>query len=365
MADEIPVQPWLERNDVIKIYKIKGKFGWLHLIVAQDKKTGRKFLRLRRFHNWFSVPDATYLSRVREMLDNGAADLGWPVENEPSIKIEEIKNKKEIRKAVKYEADVPEELIDLLESNPKIIERIIQLCSDQSNIANLSDFLNIFGDNIVKSNERLRLAFKEITKKISKDEEKGMRELSDLMNQWNLFQIASISNIVKQRLETIQTFEQRIHDESTYEIDDTDKSIHRILEKSMWLIDENYLLALSNRSLRTFIGDELLKKHKEFRRKRIDFAVVDTGNKLLILEIKRPSIVLSKKEIDQLELYLRITKQYKGKQYRSVEGILIGNKISSEAREVMEYRNKIELMTYDDLLENCRRRYSEYLKIIE
>jgi len=363
MAEE-ELRPWGERNDVLRIFKISGKFGWLHLVVAQDKKTKRKFLRLKRYRNWFAIPDSEYLIRVQKMLHKGANELQWETGGDVEIEVEEVKSKEEVQEILKLERELPEEIVCFINDNPEIIEDIIKFCSTRGDIKYLSDLLKILGENIVSSNERLRVAFKEVIQKISKEDAKGMQDLSDLMKQWNLFQIASISSVVKSRLETIHTFEQMIHDENTYEIDTPD-SIHRVLEKSMWLIDENYFLVHSNRSLQTFIGEEMKKKHTSYKKKRFDFAVVDADNKLLILEIKRPSVELKKSEIDQLEMYLRITKHYKAKNYRSVEGYLIGNKISSDAWETMDFRSHIKLMTYDDLLEGCRKRYSDYLKVFE
>ncbi len=361
---DTPLPPWSERNDVLRIFKISGKFSWLHLIVAEEKNTGRKFLRLKRYQNWFSIPDARYYAVVRKMLGEGAEYLKWSEDEESRIKVEAVTDKGEIKKIVTSGKEIPEEIIDLIEKNPELIDKIISFCSSQSDIAFLSKVLNTLGENIALANERLRVTFKDLLDKITKEDEKGLRELSDLMEQWNLFQIVSVSNLIKERLETIDTFNQMIHDEKTYEIN-TDHSIHRVLEKSMWLIDENLLLAYSNRSLGTFISRELMKHHKKLHRKRFDFAVVDADNKLLILEIKAPSIELKKDEIDQLELYLRIAKQYKAKKYRSIEGYLIGNKISHEAYEIMEYRRGIALMTYDDLLERCRQRYIKYLELFD
>jgi hypothetical protein len=358
--DTLP--PWTDRNDILRIFKISGKFGWLHLVVAQEKESQRKFLRLKRYRNWFSIPNSKYLGLVREMLDKGASELQWDSDNDEEIEIVEVKTESEIKEIVKSDNELPDEIACFLQDNPKIVDDIIRFCSKKGDIKYLSDLLDIFGKNIVNSNERLRTALKEVIQKISKEDAKGLQELSDLMDQWNLFQIATISNLVKSRLETIETFEQMIHDENTYEIN-TDQSIHRILEKSMWLIDENYFLVYSNKSLRTFIGDEMKKKHEKYTKKRFDFAVVDADNKLLILEIKRPSVELTKEEIDQIELYLRISKQYTAKKYTSITGFLIGNKISQEAKEIMEFRTGIKLMTYDDLLNDCRKRYSEYLKV--
>ena len=174
-------------------------------------------------------------------------------------------------------------------------------------------------------------------------------------------QITSLLQIIKKRLNDIDIFEKMIHDEKTYEIN-TDKSIHRILERSMWIIDDSYWIVQSNKSLREFIGKEVEKIHSK---KRPDFVCVNHGNKLVILEIKRPSLELSKEEIDQVELYQRIIRKHKSQNYSSIRIILIGNTISEEAREVVELRKNIEIMTYQDFLESCRKRYEEYLKVVE
>jgi hypothetical protein len=181
----------------------------------------------------------------------------------------------------------------------------------------------------------------------------------------NLHQITSLSNIVKNRLDTIGSLEEAIHKEETYELKE-DNSIHRILEKNMWLIDERYWIAQSNKSLRTYLGDAMMKEDAEFKSKRPDFVCVKKSEKgIIILEIKRPSIELKKKEIDQAELYLRLIDKYKGETGLSVEIYLIGAKISNEAQEVVKWRKNITIKTYQDFLEDCRNRYQEYLKISE
>ena len=206
-----------------------------------------------------------------------------------------------------------------------------------------------------------KMELKKFNKISNETDNKSMDDLCDLMDSWSLMQITSLLQIVKKRLNDIDIFEKmiyEIHDEKT----NTDKSIYRILEKSMWIIDDSYWIVQSNKSLRTFIGDEI---EKTYSKKRPDFVCVNHGNKLIILEIKRPSIELAKDEIDQAELYQRIIKKYKGQNYNSIRVILIGNKISDEAREVVDLRKNIEIKTYQDFLESCRKRYDEYLKVIE
>jgi hypothetical protein len=216
------------------------------------------------------------------------------------------------------------------------------------------------------ASERTKLAIKEMVAKLSRESQaaKAMQELSDFMDDWNLLQVTSLLSVLKSRLNTIATFEEMIHNDKTYELKG-ESSIHRVLEKSMWLIDDKYWIVQSNRSLRDFIGKEMEKRDKRFEKRRPDFACATFGNNLILIEIKRPSIELKKTELDQIEDYLVVIKKYKGQTYRSIDAYLIGNTISEEARERAELRKTPDLLTYQDLLEQCRQRYNEYLRIIE
>lgn len=215
------------------------------------------------------------------------------------------------------------------------------------------------------SNQRFQLELKSLLEKIPKDKDstRGLEDLSEFMDKWNLHQITSLLSIVKSRLQTIETFEQMIHDDKTYEIRG-DKSIHRVLEKSMWLVDDKYWIVSSNKSLWNFIGESMEKEDKKYTKKRPDFVCVDHDNKTIILEIKRPSIELKKEEIDQAVLYLRMIKKHRAKQ-RPVEVYLIGNTISEEARDLAELMPTIRLQTYQEFLEKCRVRYKQYLSVVE
>jgi hypothetical protein len=85
----------------------------------------------------------------------------------------------------------------------------------------------------------------------------------------------------------------------------------------------------------------------------------------VIVEIKRPALTLAKAEIDQAELYLRIIGKHQGSGRRRPRIYLVGREISFEARELADLRGYPELLTYSDIVSNCRRRYEEYLRIVE
>ncbi|MEX2645880.1 MAG: hypothetical protein WD249_06430 [Gaiellaceae bacterium] len=217
---------------------------------------------------------------------------------------------------------------------------------------------------IPKGQERIRTAFQQVIARLAKEPAKALDELNDLMDRWNLLQVTSLLNVLQARLQTIETFEQLILDEKTYELRE-DNSVHRTLERSMWLLDDEYWIAQSNRPLRKMIGDALAKEDRKYRDKRPDFACVDATGRTVIVEIKRPSVSLGKPEVDQAELYFRLIRKHVGSPSKTAKVFLVGGSISEEARELAEMRKYPELLTYQEMIEGCRRRYQEYLRIVE
>lgn len=237
----------------------------------------------------------------------------------------------------------------------------------ESIAANDPNFLLTILRCVETTSEQTRQAVQELLTKAGRgiEAEQAVQQLAGFMQDWNLGQVTSLLSILRTRLHTIDTFDKMIHNDATYEIMGPN-SIHRILERSMWLIDDKYWIVQSNHSLREFIGAELEKQDKEYERRRPDFACAMHGTETLVLiEIKRPSLELNRKELDQIEDYRLIARKYTGKKrYSNVKAYLVGKRISDDLRERAKGRG-IVLWTYDDLLYSCRNRYQEYLKIVE
>ncbi len=340
-----------------QLQKGLGKEFKLVLTHAPSKIDGNNIhIELLKFR---SLNQSLFMSLYRETGNRAAMEfLSTEFPSKFKTSSTPIPNKKEVAK-------VMDNLSESIEALPKkqrkeIPEKILQLIENED-----PNFVFQILTAVGGTSERFKLEVRELLRKIPKDKTstKGLEELGDFMDKWNLHQITSLLSIVKSRLQTIATFEQMIHDDSTYEIKG-DKSIHRVLEKSMWLVDDKYWIVSSNKSLREFIGKELENKDKQYAKKRPDFVCVNHGDRIIILEIKRPSIELKKEEMDQAELYLRLIKKYKAEK-KSVEVILIGNKISEEAVDISEIRTAIKIQTYQDFLEKCRARYEQYLKVVE
>ena len=209
-----------------------------------------------------------------------------------------------------------------------------------------------------------REAFLGLVKKLPGQGKRALEELETLLKDLGLQQITSVAQQVKSRLTTIDILKKQIMDPRTHEIKG-DNSIHRILESAMWLVDERYWLLQSNESLRTFIGDEMSKRdRKKYGKQRPDFVCGSVEDKLIIIEIKRPSHVLGLEDLDQLETYVTVAEQYKN--YRSYEAYLVGRKIDDDLLRRRKHRSSsFKIWTYSDLLESTEARYRSYLRVFE
>lgn len=354
---------WISRNRQIKVFSISGSYGWMKLVIGEKRSNGQRFLRLKRYRNWFSIPNPVYFLAVQKMLLRGAKELKWNIVDSDK-QISPINKASLVESSFSQKTEIPTEVTNFINKYPDFTKQLISINLQHKDLNYISEVLEIINNATEQSGERLKTALKELLTKISIQDPKGMQELTDLMGSMNLLQITSLTSIVKGRLDTIDSFEKLILDDNTYEIN-SDKSVHRLLEKSMWIIDENYWIVQSNKTLRTLIGDEIIKYDKDKANKRPDFACVNAANKLIIVEIKRPSIVLTKKELDQAEQYHLLIKRYSNQKYTSIEVYLLGNKISAEARELAELRKNVTLSTYGQVLEKCKIKYQDYLKILE
>lgn len=199
-----------------------------------------------------------------------------------------------------------------------------------------------------------------VVQNLPKENKRAVEDLADLLKTWSLKQITSISTQVIDRIQTLELFKNRILDDKTYEIRGED-SIHRILERAMWIIDERYWLLHSNETLRTIVGNEIVKKNKGNEKKRPDFVCGSVGDKLIIVELKRPSHPLTVDDLNQLEMYLSIIEQHhSGKTF---ECYLIGKSVSVELERIKKHRaSHFKVRTFADLIDDTEKRYTEYIK---
>jgi len=336
--DELPTQKKLAPR--LRKYWAKGKDNW-----------GDSSYKIKNYERWL---------QIKEMLETQIfPKINWTKFGEIS---EELKNEKQAK------IEINKKIQKLILQNPSLANDVLSKLDLMSLGKEDIPFVLELGSNLDKklleADASIKSTFKSIINNLSKSGKKGLNQLSELLDDWKLLDLTSISSILCKRISTLELLENMITKEETYEIKG-DNSIHRILERNMWVLDENYWLMHSNKSLRTFIGDSIMKKHKKESKKRPDFVCSTWENKLLIVEIKKPSLTLGKKEIDQIEEYTMIAEDYKSKDFKNVIAKLIGNKISPEGKKLINKRTGIEFLTYNDLISKVKQRYIQYLKKLE
>lgn len=223
-------------------------------------------------------------------------------------------------------------------------------------------------NTVLQAEQQIQDSFLSLLDSLSGEDDRGVAELADLLEEWHALQVTSTSSVLMRRLQFLQTFEDMIHNDDVYEIRG-DQSIHRSLENNLWLINENFWLMQSDRSLRRFVQEgmeeELRDEDEDEAYRRPDFVCATQDQHLVMAEIKRPSHTLQREDVQQLQDYLYYANRYSGAEFEPVDGFLIGNEYDDRAEHAAEDSTNIQIRTYQDLLSDARHRYREYWDELE
>ena len=332
--------------------------------LPQDKKEERITL-----YKWwpggkssFNINTIEQWEKIRNAIeDKILPHLKWETKEKIISEIKEVEITKDTTKEEEY-------LYKLTKSYPELVKKILIEVDlneiEESNYTEYAEIINELSEIVAKTDTGFRQAFRNVVKKLPKQKKKAVEDLSELLETWTLKQITAVSTQVVERLQTLELFKEQVLDDRTYEIRG-DKSIHRILERAMWIVDERYWLMHSNRTLRKIVEKKLSEKAQELKDKRPDFVCGTVGTKLIIIELKRPSHELKKADLDQLENYLTIIDEH-STSHKTFEAYLIGQKISDDLKKRMKYRgSQFKLLTFSDLIDDTEKRYRDFIEAME
>lgn len=311
-----------------------------------------------------SIKNSEELVKLLEALKKFKNDLGWKAKSEL---LENIKEKKEESEENEEESSLDEDLEELVNQYPSFLKEVLETVDfenlDDEDFELLKETIQNLNDTTLQAERKIKEQFSELLGKLTEQED-GYEKLSELLEEWHLLQVTSTSNIALKRLEFLETFEEMIHNDDVYEIRGDD-SIHRALERNLWIIDEEYWLIQSDKSLKKFIQQEMEDEDKEDEYRRPDFVCATQGGELVIAEIKRPSHTLQREDLNQIEDYYHYADKYRGENFQEINCYLIGNKADEQTESSAENRRNIQILTYNDILSSARDRYREYLEVVE
>lgn len=88
--EEKKMPKWGDRHNILKKLNIKGLGNWNHLYIAEEKDTGKKVLRLKKFRNWWSIPDYRHVEGIKQALDEGSKYHGWTSSGTGKVSTKEV-----------------------------------------------------------------------------------------------------------------------------------------------------------------------------------------------------------------------------------------------------------------------------------
>lgn len=228
----------------------------------------------------------------------------------------------------------------------------------------ISEFMKTALTSLLGKQEIMIKAQLDLIAKFGKEKTpEGMQQLHRLLTVYDLPQLTSVASIITDRLQKLKLFEALIQSENAYEIRGKN-SIHNQLAEALWIINDSYWLLHSNEPL-----TNLLKKKYEsanhHERLRPDFICANDKDNLVIVEIKRPSHEITQEDINQLHNYLVAVDDFYQSEFTQKEGYIIGKEISKHNKKYIEGIENMYFKSYTQLVDDCNRRYQEYLDAIE
>lgn len=202
----------------------------------------------------------------------------------------------------------------------------------------------------------------QILEKINKADIADIENLSKLLEEWGIYEITAVATLIKKRIEVIKKIGEMINNPQTKEFPD----MHKILEKNLWILNDDYKLYTSNQQFKKILEGKILSKYREHEEKRPDFICKNLIDRYLVIEIKRPSYKISLDDYAQVMLYSNILKD-NFPNSEKLDCYLIGKEYDSTISKEPTIQGKVTifLKSYNEIIEDAKKRYEEVLKIFE
>ena len=160
------------------------------------------------------------------------------------------------------------------------------------------------------------VTFDEAMKKVAEKSQTALLTIISLLRTARIAELSSFGKIAEQRIEAIERLKKLKNDESTKE-----RQLHGLIEEAPWLINPEWAPVTSNQTLET-LRREFEKYHRKTTgksmslpdfadpAKRPDFVLLKHGNRVQIVEIKRPEHTLANDEMDRIIEYHDLMKEF-------------------------------------------------------
>lgn len=187
-----------------------------------------------------------------------------------------------------------------------------------------------------------------VLKNIEDADHSDISIFADALSEFGIVDIALIAQQAQSRLRFLDELDKLVSNSNTLE-----QSVHKTLEKNLWVFGSEYSLMSSNKTLSSIIADLINTKYRiADSRKRPDlFLAQDVSRRHLLIEFKRPSETITRAHESQALQYrdhLNAVLHNK-----LIHIMVIGGRVDKTISSQNE-RADVELLSYKDVLSNAR-----------
>jgi hypothetical protein len=208
--------------------------------------------------------------------------------------------------------------------------------------------------------------------RLSREPIRDLEQFAGILEELKLSTVNALVTHVTGRLSFIDVFEHAIRDDASYERRGKD-SIHALLRANIWIVDRNYSVLHDDETLKNILAAEWGKigNDRDGLSKRPDFLCMvdrlserDNQKKLVIIEIKRPSVTITLRHVDQAMEYRATLERYSGRPIDEFVCYIVGREVDGKLTRNSLTASGFVVKTYDDFIRGARGFYEEYLAII-
>lgn len=207
--------------------------------------------------------------------------------------------------------------------------------------------------------------FKELAYEMD-DNNTSNAELLNLLNEWKVIEAREMYKLAEVRVQTIKKFQENI-DNDTREV----PVMHNFFVQFPWLLDPRIMNFKDEIRYSTLLRQKFNDNALPDIDRRLDFLCHNFVGQLFIIELKRPSKILSSNELEQAMEYVDFIQKHLGNEnINKVSCYLIGKKLSDSSivqRKAKSYRDSGDVIvrTYDELLSAAMKYHSEFIEKYE
>ena len=247
----------------------------------------------------------------------------------------------------------------------KIVDRLVRQTIEKNPVAEFQEL----EPTIKMSLDFLEFdAFWEIANDLAEADLDNVGSILNLFREWQVVEAKEMTRVMEGRITAIEKLQELIK-QNALEV----PTLHKFLKEFPWVIDPRWTL-VDDEVRYSDILREQFREPEDLPEKdrRIDFLCVREGRSLSVVEIKRPGVTASRKELDQIEEYTNFMRDYVQQttdpdfRVEHVIGYLLCGKVanSSQARGRRDNLERAEIYVrlYSDLLDMVHRLHKQFIE---